>query len=106
MSQQIREKIAQLEQQQAELKTKLEQTEQEEKFAAKKQEHQELKAAHESSHTDKFPQVIRAIEDLQKLVQAQLVPAAAYKNFCDSGKNYEFFTKTKLLKEVLICKQK
>ena len=106
MSQQIREQIAQLEQQQAELKSRLEEAEREEKiamlnakFAAQKQEHQELQAAYESSYVEIFPQVLQAVADLRKLVQSQLVPATAFKNFCDSGKNYDFFGKTKLMKE-------
>ena len=101
MSQQIREQIAQLEQQQAELKVRLEQAEREEKiailnakFAAQKQEHQELKATYESSYAEIFPQVLQAVADLRKLVQSQLVPAIAYKNFFESDKNSTYFDQT------------
>ena len=110
MSQQIREQIAQLEQQQAqleqqqaELQAKLKQTEREEeleeKLSAQKQKHQELKTTYQSSLAEKLPQVISAIADLEKLVQAQLIPATAYKNFVESDENSTYFDQLKCMNE-------
>jgi 5'-deoxynucleotidase YfbR-like HD superfamily hydrolase len=68
-------------------------------FVAEKKERQELKAAFESSIQENYPKMIHAITDLQKLVQAQLVPVTAYIKFLKNSNNYNYLRETKSFNE-------